>query len=68
MEKLALLSVSDKTGLVDFATALVKQHGYKLLSTGGTAKLLAEKGLPVTEVSKQSGVSQDRICALRQIK
>ena len=55
MQKLALLSVSDKTGLVDFATALVHQHGYKLLSTGGTAKLLAEKGLPVTEVSQHTG-------------
>ncbi|HEY0947832.1 MAG TPA: bifunctional phosphoribosylaminoimidazolecarboxamide formyltransferase/IMP cyclohydrolase [Opitutaceae bacterium] len=55
MEKLALLSVSDKRGLVDFATALVNQHGYKLLSTGGTAKLLAEKGLPVTEVSQHTG-------------
>ncbi|MBW8781403.1 MAG: bifunctional phosphoribosylaminoimidazolecarboxamide formyltransferase/IMP cyclohydrolase [Verrucomicrobia bacterium] len=55
MEKLALLSVSDKSGLVDFATALVKQHGYRLLSTGGTAKLLAEKGLPVTEVSQHTG-------------
>jgi phosphoribosylaminoimidazolecarboxamide formyltransferase/IMP cyclohydrolase len=55
MEKLALLSVSDKSGLVDFATVLVKQHGYRLLSTGGTAKLLAEKGLPVTEVSQHTG-------------
>ena len=55
MAKLALLSVSDKQGLVEFATALVKQHGYKLLSTGGTAKLLAEKGLPVTEVSQHTG-------------
>ncbi len=55
MQKLALLSVSDKRGLADFATALVKQHGYKLLSTGGTAKLLAEKGLPVTEVSAHTG-------------
>ncbi len=55
MEKLALLSVSDKTGLVDFATALVKRHGYKLLSTGGTARLLSEKGLPVTEVSQHTG-------------
>ncbi|AHF92848.1 IMP cyclohydrolase [Opitutaceae bacterium TAV5] len=55
MQKLALLSVSDKRGLADFATALVKQHGYKLLSTGGTAKLLAEKGLPVTEVSQHTG-------------
>lgn len=55
MAKLALLSVSDKQGLVEFATALVQQHGYKLLSTGGTAKLLAEKGLPVTEVSQHTG-------------
>src|SRR5689334_5336842 len=55
MQKLALLSVSDKRGLVDFATALVKQKGYKLLSTGGTAKLLAEAGLPVTEVSQHTG-------------
>ena len=55
MEKLALLSVSDKRGLVEFATALVKQHGYRILSTGGTAKLLAEQGLPVTEVSQHTG-------------
>ncbi|HLP26395.1 MAG TPA: bifunctional phosphoribosylaminoimidazolecarboxamide formyltransferase/IMP cyclohydrolase [Acidobacteriota bacterium] len=55
MAKLALLSVSDKRGLVDFATALVRQQGYKLLSTGGTAKLLAEAGLPVTEVSAHTG-------------
>lgn len=58
MAKLALLSVSDKRGLVDFATALVKQHGYTLLSTGGTAKLLAEKGLPVTEVSQHTGIPE----------
>jgi phosphoribosylaminoimidazolecarboxamide formyltransferase / IMP cyclohydrolase len=55
MAKLALLSVSDKQGLVEFATALVQQHGYTLLSTGGTAKLLAQKGLPVTEVSQHTG-------------
>jgi phosphoribosylaminoimidazolecarboxamide formyltransferase/IMP cyclohydrolase len=55
MEKLALLSVSDKRGLVEFATALVQQHGYKLLSTGGTAKLLADTKLPVTEVSSHTG-------------
>lgn len=55
MAKLALLSVSDKRGLVDFAKALVQQHGYKLLSTGGTARLLAEAGLPVTEVSAHTG-------------
>ncbi|MEX2044678.1 MAG: bifunctional phosphoribosylaminoimidazolecarboxamide formyltransferase/IMP cyclohydrolase, partial [Opitutus sp.] len=55
MAKLALLSVSDKTGLVEFATALVRTHGYTLLSTGGTAKLLAAQGLPVTEVSQHTG-------------
>src|SRR6187549_2378739 len=55
MEKLALLSVSDKRGLVEFATALVQQHGYRLLSTGGTAKLLADAKLPVTEVSQHTG-------------
>ena len=55
MEKLALLSVSDKRGLVEFATALVNRFGYRILSTGGTAKLLAERGLPVTEVSQHTG-------------
>jgi phosphoribosylaminoimidazolecarboxamide formyltransferase/IMP cyclohydrolase len=55
MAKFALLSVSDKRGLVDFATALVKEHGFTLLSTGGTAKLLAGAGLPVTEVGTHTG-------------
>ncbi len=55
MGKLALLSVSDKRGLVEFATVLVERFGYRILSTGGTAKLLAEKGLPVTEVSRHTG-------------
>ena len=55
MQKFALLSVSDKRGLVEFATVLVRQQGYTLLSTGGTAKLLAEAGLPVTEVSQHTG-------------
>jgi phosphoribosylaminoimidazolecarboxamide formyltransferase/IMP cyclohydrolase len=55
MSKLALLSVSDKSGLVEFASALAGRLGYRLLSTGGTAKLLAERGLPVTEVSRHTG-------------
>jgi phosphoribosylaminoimidazolecarboxamide formyltransferase/IMP cyclohydrolase len=55
MAKFALLSVSDKRGLAEFATALVGQHGFTLLSTGGTAKLLADRGLPVTEVSQHTG-------------
>ena len=50
----ALLSVSDKTGIVEFARAL-HALGIKLLSTGGTAKLLAEQGLPVTEVAEVTG-------------
>jgi phosphoribosylaminoimidazolecarboxamide formyltransferase/IMP cyclohydrolase len=50
----ALLSVSDKTGIVELAQALHAQ-GIKLLSTGGTAKLLADKGLPVTEVAEMTG-------------
>jgi phosphoribosylaminoimidazolecarboxamide formyltransferase/IMP cyclohydrolase len=47
----ALLSVSDKTGIVDLAREL-HALGIKLISTGGTAKLLAEQGLPVTEVAE----------------
>ncbi|MHB1871702.1 MAG: bifunctional phosphoribosylaminoimidazolecarboxamide formyltransferase/IMP cyclohydrolase [Steroidobacteraceae bacterium] len=50
----ALLSVSDKTGLVDFARALAR-HGIEILSTGGTARLLAAQGLTVREVSDHTG-------------
>ena len=50
----ALLSVSDKTGIVDFARAL-HGRGIRLLSTGGTARLLAASGLPVTEVAEVTG-------------
>ncbi len=52
---IALLSVSDKTGLLPFAQALVNDHGYKLLSTGGTSKMLRDAGLPVTDVSEHTG-------------
>lgn len=52
---IALLSVSDKSGLLPFAQALVKDHGYKLLSTGGTSKMLRDAGLPVTDVSEHTG-------------
>ena len=54
MIRTALLSVSDKNGIVEFAQAL-HQLGVKLISTGGTAKLLTEKGIPVTEVSTLTG-------------
>jgi len=50
----ALLSVSDKTGIVEFGRALADRR-IELLSTGGTAKLLAEAGIPVTEVSDYTG-------------
>ena len=50
----ALISVSDKTGIVEFAQALHALN-VRLLSTGGTAKLLAEAGLPVTEVAEHTG-------------
>ncbi|MDL5031848.1 bifunctional phosphoribosylaminoimidazolecarboxamide formyltransferase/IMP cyclohydrolase [Pelomonas sp. APW6] len=50
----ALISVSDKTGIVDFAQALHALN-VRLLSTGGTAKLLADAGLPVTEVADHTG-------------
>ncbi len=50
----ALISVSDKNGIVDFARSL-SQLGVKLLSTGGTAKLLRDSGLPVTDVSDYTG-------------
>ena len=50
----ALLSVSDKTGLVDFGRGLVA-HGFELVSTGGTARTLREAGLPVTDVAAVTG-------------
>jgi len=52
--KRALISVSDKTGIVDFARAL-SERGVEILSTGGTAKLLQENNVPVVEVSDYTG-------------
>ncbi len=54
MIKQALISVSDKTGVLEFARALAAMN-VKLLSTGGTAKLLADNGLAVTEVADYTG-------------
>ena len=53
-QKRAILSVSDKTGIVDFAKELVGL-GFEVLSTGGTAKVLKEAGVPVTGVSEVTG-------------
>jgi phosphoribosylaminoimidazolecarboxamide formyltransferase/IMP cyclohydrolase len=50
----ALISVSDKTGILEFAQAL-HPFGVRLISTGGTARLLADAGLPVTEVAELTG-------------
>ncbi len=53
----ALISVSDKTGLIPFASGL-HGRGYELLSTGGTARALVQAGLPVTNVSDVTGVPE----------
>jgi phosphoribosylaminoimidazolecarboxamide formyltransferase/IMP cyclohydrolase len=50
----ALISVSDKTGLIDFVRALTK-HGVEIVSTGGTRKAIAEAGIAVTDVSDVTG-------------
>ena len=50
----ALLSVSDKTGLLDLAREL-ERRGVAILSTGGTARLLTEHGIAVSEVSQHTG-------------
>ncbi len=54
MKKRALISVSDKKGIVEFAQGLVK-NGFEIVSTGGTARILQEKGIPVTGISKVTG-------------
>ncbi|MBX3397562.1 MAG: bifunctional phosphoribosylaminoimidazolecarboxamide formyltransferase/IMP cyclohydrolase [Gemmataceae bacterium] len=51
----ALFSVSDKTGLVEFATELHTKHGVELIATGGTKKALADAGLPVKDVAELTG-------------
>lgn len=52
--KRALISVSEKTGLIDFARELIK-FGVEIISTGGTAALLKKEGIPSTEISKFTG-------------
>ncbi len=51
----ALISVSDKTGIIEFAKQLHEDYSIEILSTGGTAKLLSENGIPVIEVSDYTG-------------
>jgi phosphoribosylaminoimidazolecarboxamide formyltransferase/IMP cyclohydrolase len=57
MAPTALLSVSDKQGIVELARGLVG-HGYGLLSSGGTARTLSEAGLPVTPVAEHTGAPE----------
>jgi len=54
MTNYALLSVSDKTGIVDFARSLV-DYGYTIISSGGTHAVIQVEGIPVTKVSDYTG-------------
>ena len=51
----ALISVTDKTGVVDFARALADEYGVEIISTGGTARVLEEAGVPVTPIEEFTG-------------
>ena len=51
----ALISVTDKTGIVEFAQALVEKFGVEIISTGGTARALEEAGVPVTPIEAFTG-------------
>ncbi len=55
MSPIALLSVSDKTGLIPLAKALVNDFGFKIISSGGTAKLIESENIPVTRVADYTG-------------
>jgi phosphoribosylaminoimidazolecarboxamide formyltransferase/IMP cyclohydrolase len=54
----ALISVSDKTGVADFARQLADAHGVEILSTGGTAKALREAGISVIDVAEHTGAPE----------
>jgi phosphoribosylaminoimidazolecarboxamide formyltransferase/IMP cyclohydrolase len=55
MERIAIISVSNKQGIEAFAKKLVEDHSYQILSTGGTAKALSAAGIPVTLVEQHTG-------------
>ncbi len=55
MSRLALLSVSDKSGLIDFARQLVQDFDFEIISSGGTAKSLQQAGISVTKVADYTG-------------
>ncbi|WP_324996622.1 bifunctional phosphoribosylaminoimidazolecarboxamide formyltransferase/IMP cyclohydrolase [Salinisphaera sp.] len=54
----ALISVSDKTGVADFARALAEDHGVEILSTGGTARMLREADVAVIDVAAHTGAPE----------
>ena len=58
MAPIALLSVSNKQGLIALAKSLIDDHGFKIISSGGTAKKLEEQGFPVTRVSDYTGAPE----------
>jgi phosphoribosylaminoimidazolecarboxamide formyltransferase/IMP cyclohydrolase len=58
MARLALLSTSDKTGLLELAKPLVEEFGFELISSGGTAQTLKAAGIPVTKVSDYTGAPE----------
>lgn len=58
MSRLALLSVSDKTGIVELASQLVEKFQFEIISSGGTAKTLQDAGIAVTKVSEYTGTPE----------
>ncbi len=58
MAPIALLSVSNKQGLLPLAKALINEHGFQLISSGGTAKSIESEGLPVTRVADFTGAPE----------
>tara|TARA_Y100001968_G_scaffold326136_1_gene368644 strand:- start:9006 stop:10562 length:1557 start_codon:yes stop_codon:yes gene_type:complete len=58
MNRTALLSVSDKQGLVPFAKSLTEDHGYQIISSGGTAKALESQNIPVIRVADYTGAPE----------
>jgi phosphoribosylaminoimidazolecarboxamide formyltransferase / IMP cyclohydrolase len=58
MTRFALLSVSDKTGLIDFARQLVEKFDFEIVSSGGTAQALKAAGIPVMKVAEYTGAPE----------
>ena len=58
MARIALLSVSNKQGLIPLAKSLIQEHGFQIISSGGTAKALISENVPVTRVSDYTGAPE----------